>query len=345
MKKSIPITIILGLFIGAIQLTAAEKWEGSDDFSNASRSKGLWIADNKPAGYMYVDGGRLLCFYRRWDDDYWWYWGRNKNPVWIPTVDDWTIESEVFLPNSAPSDVERVKVGLAVGALEGKKYRSMYLKLYRYFSGGTPAGGVTVSYDSDYRTGKDNLTTQELGVGPTSWILSISHSALNQTDTYRVLNGTTREQLFETSFASPLNIKPLAGVGILVSGKKSWPTGRTDLAADNWSMRQDVPAPLELPSLTKEGSKISGFPWTLTIRQLRLLKGKFSGTARVSFGSQNIDLPVTGSIRTDGLFLLSGKGSKATAGYAFTMLYDVRSLSRVSGSGRLSAPKQKQIVF
>jgi len=344
MKKSIPITIILGLFIGAIQLTAAEKWEGSDDFSSAIRSKGLWTTDNKPAGYMYVDGGRLLCFYRRWDDDFWWYWGK-KNPVWIPTSDDWTIESEVFLPNSASSDVERVKVGLAVGALEGKKYRSLYLKLYRYFSGGSPTGGVTVSYDSNYRPDKDDLSTQDLGEGPTSWILSLSHSALNQTDTYRVLNGTTREQLFETSFASPLNIKPLAGVGILVSGKKSWPTGRTDLAADNWSIRRDSPDPLDLPTITKDGTTIQGSAWTLEITGLRLSQGKFTGIARISFGSQNIDLPLTGSIRTNGLFLLSGKGSKATAGYAFTMLYDVRSLSWVSGSGRLSAPKQKQIVF
>jgi len=292
---------------------------------------------------MYVSDGRLFCFYRFWDDDSWWYWG--KRPLWIPTAEDWTIEARAFLPESAPSDGERVKVGLAVGAAEGKKLRSLYLKLHRYFSGGIATSAPTVVWDSDFRPDKDTYGNFTLAEGPSSWILSISHSALNQSVTYRVKDGDTGDTLFSTNFPTPLNLKSTVGVGLLVSAKKSWPANRTDLAADDWAMRRDTPDALTLPAITKAGTTIQGSSWTLALSRLRLAGGKFTGSALLSFGGNSLTLPVTGSIRTDGLFLLSGKGSRATAGYSFTMLYDVKSATPISGSGRLTAPRQKAIKF
>lgn len=342
--KRFLLVIVLG--VGGLASDSAwanPAWQGSDDFSNANASKSRWTAFNKKGGSMYVSGGRLFCFYRFWDDDSWWYWG--KRPLWIPTAEDWTIEARAFLPASAPADGERVKVGLAVGAAEGKKLRSLYLKLHRYFSGGVSTSAPTVVWDGDFRPDKDTYGYFTLAEGPSSWILSISHSALHQSVTYRVKNGDTGETLFSTNFPTPLNLKSTVGVGLLVSAKKSWPANRADLSADDWAMRRDMPEALNLPAITKVGTTIQGSSWTLTFSGLRLTGGKFTGSALLSFGGNSVTLPVTGSIRPDGLFQLSGKGSRTTAGYSFAMLYDVKSATPISGSGRLTAPRQRPIQF
>ena len=343
MKRCPAILFLLGVFSGVGPVGATPRWQGSDDFSSANASKARWTSYNKKGGYMYVDGGRVSCFYRQWDDDSWWYWGRK--PLWIPTAEDWTIEARAFLPASAPADGERVKVGLAVGATEGKKLRSLYLKIHRYFSGGVVTSPPRVVWDADFRPDRDTYGTFDLNEGPSSWILSISHSALNQSVTYRVRDGDTGQELFQTNFATPLNLKSLVGVGLLVSAKKSWPANRSDLAADDWAIRQDRPVSLNLPAITKAGTTIEGSAWTLTIRGLGLTGGKFTGSAAIDFGGKTVTLPVVGSIRANGLFQLSGKGSKTTAGYSFAMLYDVKSSTPIAGSGRLTAPRQKAITF
>ena len=340
----IALWLVAGGLLWAGELAGANPpWQGSDDFSNANASRSRWTPFNKKGGFMYVDGGRVSCFYRQWDDDSWWFWGRR--PLWIPTADDWTIEARAFLPSSAPSDGERVKVGLAVAAAEGKKVRTLYLKVHRYFSGGVASGSPRVVWDADFRPDKETYGNYDLSEGPSSWILSISHSALNQSVTYRVKDGDTGDTLFSTNFPTPLNLKSTVGVGLLVSAKKSWPANRADLSADDWAIRRDSPNPLNLPIITKAGTTIQGSSWTLALTGLRLTGGKFTGSALLSFGGNSLTLPVTGSIRTDGLFLLSGKGSRATAGYSFTMLYDVKSATPISGSGRLTAPRQKAIKF
>ena len=101
MNKSISITIILGALIGAAQLTAAEKWEGSDSFDSVAKWKNfVKQGTNGEKGQIFLLGGQVVysATVPTYDNAACWAWGSTKKWTLIPTGRSWKSTKRLSFP-------------------------------------------------------------------------------------------------------------------------------------------------------------------------------------------------------------------------------------------------------
>ena len=120
---------------------------------------------------------------------------------------------------------------------------------------------------------------------------------------------------------------------------------------DNWTIRSFDPGSTNLPAITQAGTTIGGSAWTLTIANLRLVKGGPGGafvptaTGRLAFGTNTLSIPLTGKILENGVFQMRGSGAGIARGYGVLIEYDTYLSTRVTKTTVITAPKQKAINF
>ena len=346
-----PATVLLTLGLCPISM-ATEKWEGSDDFSSSANSGNLWkkVTDSPTKGRAYVEGGEVRYSASGDAKDAAWAWGKRGYPM--PTSASWQLECLVQLPQTAPAGVNFTKGGMFIASPSVPKpgYRALTFKVYQRYNGDGTADGLPYGdADPDYSRGGEREERLNLALFYNTFALVFRHNALTQTDTYRLLDVPLGNVLAEEEFQSGLAVEPNVAVGIIIAGKPQW--SGTDLTLDTWSVATFDPGSINLPSITKAGTTISGAAWTLTISNLRLEKFprgvSFApkAMAALAFGSTTLSIPVTGSIQKDGTFLLVGSGTGSAKGYKLSLVYDTHNSVRISGKTTITAPKQKAIKF
>lgn len=358
MKKTIQSIILFMAFVGIASLQAAEIWEGSDDFSSSANSGNLWtkVADHPTKGRAFVVDGEVRYSAAGNSDDAAWAWG--KRAYQIPSSASWQIECTMRLPTNPGLGVNFTKAGMFIASPSVGKggYRALTFKVYQRYdsNSGIVTGFPEPIPETDYSRGGEFSRSNDLPLTSyyTNLALVYRHDALNQTDdyeVYEVIGGTNRNLLASQSYQSGLAADPNVVVGFLLAGKKKW--SGSGLALDNWAIEAFTPDAIDLPALTQAGTTIGGSPWSLTISNLILVKPS-KGSAYVpqasstlSFGTNNLSIPVTGSIQKNGAFLLTGKGTGSASGYGFTVQYDTHNSVRLSGKTVVTAPKQKPIRF
>ena len=345
--------VLLTLGLCPISL-AAEKWEGSDDFSSRANSGNLWkkITDHQTEGSAYVKDGKVRYVALGQAKDGAWAWGKKGHL--IPTSASWQVKCLVQLPQTAPAGVDFTKGGMFIASRSVGKgaYRALTFKSYQRYNGdGTADGFPYGDADPDYSRGGEREEKLSLALFYNTLALVFRHNALTQTDTYRI-DDSSGNVLAEEEFMSGLAVEPNVVVGFVLAGKTYWADWvGLGLAVDDWSVSAFTPDAINLPALTKSGTTIGGAAWTLAISNLRLEKvprgGSFApkATAILAFESATLSIPVTGSIQKDGTFLLVGSGSGSAKGYKFSLVYDTHNSVRITGKTTVTAPKQKAIRF
>jgi len=264
------------------------------------------------------------------------------------------------LPTNPPAGVNFTKAGIFVAtrSVMGKgPYRALGIKVYQRYdwNTGQPTNLPQPIPETDYRVGWEFSRSNDLPLTvyyPTLG-LRLRHNALLQRDTYEVYQvvGTNRTLVASQTYRSELaqDKQGSAIVGLVLAGKPKW--SGSGLAMDNWSIRSFDPGSTNLPAITQAGTTIGGSAWTLTITDLRLVKGGPGGafvptaTGRLAFGTNTLSIPATGSILTNGTFSLIGRGSGSSRGYGFSLVYDTYNSVRITGKTTVTAPKQKTIKF
>jgi len=350
MKKIVQGITLALVFLGTAHLPAAESWEGNDNFSSGANSANLWkkIADHRTKGRAFVEGGEVRYSAAGDASDAAWIWGKRGSR--IPSSASWEMECTIRLPTNPPLGVNFTKAGILVGSpsVGRGSYRILNFKVYQRYDSNS---GVVTNFPQPIAIGYARsgalATTNELPLTnhyPTL-ALVYRHNALLQRDdyeVYEVTGGTNRNLLDSTSFSSRLAADPNVVVGFNLAGKKKW--SGSGLALDNWSIKAFTPTNTFDPFiLTKPGTTIRGLPWTLTISNLILARNR-NGTAylpqassTLSFGTNNLSIPVTGSIQKTGAFLLKGKGSGAAQGFGFQAVYD--QIFRIENQTIVTAPR------
>ncbi|NDB96132.1 MAG: hypothetical protein EBZ78_08245 [Verrucomicrobia bacterium] len=355
MKKSIPITIIFGALIGAAQLTAAEKWEGTQDFGTSSPWNGKSWGGYNQAGRFMVANGRVVysCAKSDFDNACVWFWGPASNKGFdIPTARCWEIQAEATYPEFSPSsNYSDVGIGLAIYAPEKKgRYRCDWARMQATYVASKIASTIDAESDFNFesREGEDGggpaELTETIATRSGLFRLVFRHDALNRLDTFEVRDAVTTELLYErvdpTTLFSAANCK--VGFWMSIDRYALWPAGSSYLAMDNWKMSAFEPTPINLN--TKSGSG-NGVAYSVAVTNLGMTGAKLNGTVAITVGSASATLPITGSIDKNGYFALTAKGTGANKGFGCVLLYDVATGTYRPSKNTVTAPKQKAIKF
>ena len=187
---------------------AAEKWEGSDDFSSSANSGNLWkkIADHPTGGSAYVKDGKVRYIALGQAKDGAWAWGKKGHL--IPSSASWQVKCLVQLPQAAPARVNFTKGGMFIASPSVSKpgYRALTFKVYqRYYGDGTADGFPYGDADPDYSRGGEREERLNLALFYNTLALVFCHNALTQADTYRI-EDSSGNVLVEEEFQSGLAV-------------------------------------------------------------------------------------------------------------------------------------------
>jgi len=355
MKKSILITIIFGVLIGAAQLTAAEKWEGSDSFDSVAKWKNfVKQGTNGEKGQIFLLGGQVVysATVPTYDNAACWAWGSTKKWTLIPTGRSWEINQEAIFPEASPrADYSRAGIGFALYAESGRgSYRSVWARLVAGYNSNEIQSVLQAESDFNFEarqgsTGGGPLEESgDVPIGSRRFTLVFRHDALSRIDTFRIKDANTGDVLYERIDPSTLSQARDCVVGpwISIDRYSTWPGGSTYLAADNWILRSITPDPISLNSKT---STSKGVAYSVAVTALGMTGAKLTGTVALTVGSASATLPITGSIDKNGYFALTAKGAGANKGFGCVLLYDVATGTYRPNKNTVTAPKQKAIKF
>ena len=219
-RHFLPAAVLLTLGLCPISV-AAEKWEGSDDFSSSANSGNLWkkVKDSPTKGRAYVEGGEVRYSASGDAQDAAWAWGKRAYPM--PTSASWQLECLVQLPQTAPAGVNFTKGGMFIASPSAPKtgYRALTFKVYQRYNGDGTADGLPYGdADPDYSRGGEREERLNLTLFYNTLALVFRHNALTQTDTYRLLDVPLGNVLAEEEFQSGLAVEPNVAVGIVLAG-------------------------------------------------------------------------------------------------------------------------------
>jgi hypothetical protein len=348
----------LGVFIGAIQLPAAEKWEGTDDFSSASISSAKWTkgkrGPNREASWF---DQKVVYTTTVPDSDNGasWAWGGPKKMFSVSTLRSWEISCEVTYPATGPgANLSQAVTGLFVGWFPSPKaYRAVYGRVHvSYDASGNLAN--TARCESDFNF---ELRASSTGGGPAEddgsfatgsgrFGLKFRHNGLTQTDRFEVTNLDSNEVLYSRTDTSTLSLSPMCVVGFFMGldDNRTWPGLSNNMAVDNWKMEAFTPDPINLNSKT---SISKGVNYSVAVTALGMTGTKLTGTVALTVGTASASLPITGSIDKNGYFALVASGTKAngTSRFSCRLLYDVATGTYRPNKNTVTAPKQKAIRF
>ena len=356
MNKSISITIILGALIGAAQLTAAEKWEGTDEFSSASVSSTKWTklksGANREASWfdqkvVYIttvpDSNNTAS----------WGWGGPKKMFSVSTSRNWEISCEVTYPGTGPdANLSKAVMGLVVGWFPNQKaYRAVYGRVHvSYDAYGNIVSTTRCESDFNFELRANSMgggLAEEEGSFPTGsgrFGLTLRHNSLTQTDRFEVTNLDSNEVLYSRTDTSTLSLSPMCVVGFFMGmdDNRTWPGLSNNMAVDNWKMEAFTPDPINLNSKT---STSKGVAYSVAVTALGMTGAKLTGTVALTVGTASATLPITGSIDKNGYFALTAKGTGANKGFGCVLLYDVTTGTYRPNKNTVTAQKQKAIKF
>ena len=353
MKKRISITIILGALIGAAQLTAAEKWEGTDNFSNNSKWRNLVKgAGISGAAKLSIQGGKVifdaLVPSSKNNTAAFWGWGRPSALVRVPANQSWQMSVEASFPESAPEagiDAARLgiivfateKINRAVGCLLGAGYTGIGNALSESIKVETSMIGT---YGSAFIPEDEEL----ISAAPRAYRIQFRHNALIREDKFLIQNADTDEILYQRTSDSPLHTFSWCGVGLGMEVEKNarWPGSDSNMTLDNWSLMAFTPDPINLNS---KSSSFRGTAYSVAVTSLGMTSASLTGTVALTVGSASATLPITGSIDKNEYFALTAKGTGANKGFGCALLYDVATGTYRPSKNTITAPKQKAIKF
>jgi hypothetical protein len=350
MKKSILITIILGVFFGAIQLPAAEKWEGSDSFDSVVKWKNfVKQGSNGEYGQIFILGGQAVysATLPTYDNAACWAWGSTKKWTVIPTGRSWEINQEAIFPETSPgATYSEVGIGFALAG-EG---RVVWARLVGSYDSSKIQSVLQAESDFNFEVRPSSAgggpleESGDVPIGSRRFTLVFRHDALSRIDTFRVKDPNTGNVLYERIDPSTLSQAKDCVVGpwISIDRYATWPAGSTYLAADNWILRSITPDPI---NLNPETSTANGVAYSVAVTALGMAGAKLTGTVALTVGSASASLPITGSIDKNGYFVLTAKGAGASKGFGCVLLYDVATGTYLISKNTVTAPKQKAIKF
>jgi hypothetical protein len=355
MKKGILITIILGVFIGANQLIAAEKWEGSDSFDSVAKWKNfVKQGSNGEYGQIFILGGQAVysATLPTYDNAACWAWGSTKKWTVIPTGRSWEINQEAIFPEDSPSaDYSDAGIGFALYAESGRgSYRAVWARLVAGYNSNEIQSVLQAESDFNFEarqssTGGGPLEESgDVPIGSRRFMLVFRHDALSRIDTFRVKDANTGDVLYERIDPSTLSQARDCVVGpwISIDRYSTWPAGSAYLAADNWILRSINPDPINLNPKT---STANGVAYSVAVTAMGMTGAKLTGTVALTVGTASATLPITGSIDKNGYFALTAKGTGANKGFGCVLLYDVTTGTYRPSKNTVTAPKQKPIKF
>ena len=350
MKKSIPITIIFGALIGAAQLTAAEKWEGSDSFDSVAKWKNLVKqGPNGEKGQIFLLGGQVVysATVPTYDNAACWAWGSTKKWTLIPTGRSWEINQEAIFPETSPgATYSQVGIGFALAG----KGRVVWARLVASYGSSKIQSVLQAESDFNFEVRPSSAgggpleESGDVPAGSLRFTLVFRHDALSRIDTFQAKDPSTGVVLYERIDPSTLSQAQdcVAGPWISIDRYATWPAGSTYLAADNWILRSITPDPINLNSKT---STSNGVNYSVAVTALGMTGAKLTGTVALTVGSASATLPITGSIDKNGYFALTAKGAGANKGFGCVLLYDVATGTYRPNKNTVTAPKQKAIKF
>jgi hypothetical protein len=356
MKTTTSIKIIFSVLLVVTQLNAAEKWEGSDDFSSASVSSTKWTkgksGPNREASW-FEQKVVYTTTVPDSDNGASWGWGGPKKMFSVSTSRNWEISCEVTYPGTGPSaNLSKAVTGLVVGWFPNKKaYRAVYGRVHvSYDASGNLAN--TARCESDFNF---ELRASSTGGGPaeddgsfatgSGWFgLKFRHNGLTQTDRFEVTNLDSNEVLYSRTDTSTLSLSPMCVVGFFMGldDNRTWPGLSNNMAVDNWKMEAFTPDPINLNSKT---SISKGVNYSVAVTALGMTGTKLTGTVALTVGSASASLPIMGSIAKNGWFALTAKGAGASKGFGCVLLYDVATGTYRPNKNTVTAPNQKAIKF
>lgn len=339
---------------------AAERWEGSDDFSSSASSNAKWRKISRGAkGEASWFEGKVVYSSSAPDSDnsaaWGWGWGKGFTikPNAIPTHRSWEISCEVYYPASAPNaNLSQVVAGLVVGWFPHQKaYRAVYGRVHvAYDASGNIANATRCESDFNFE-----LRANSMGGGPAEaegsfstgagrFGLKFRHNSLTQTDRFEVRNLDSDEVVYSRTDTSTLSLTPLCGVGFYMEldDNRTWPGLSNNMAVDNWKVEAFNPDPVNL--VVKNGVA-KGVAYSLAVNGLGMTGARLSGSATVTVGAATATIPVTGSIDKNGYLDLTGRGTGSAKGFGCRLLYDPSAGTYRPNKNSVTAPKQKAIRF
>ena len=351
MNKSISITIILGALIGAAQLTAAEKWEGTDQFDNSKR----WFryVDRGNLGKIINSDGRLI--FNSLQEGEWnsaaWVWGNSKKGISVPTGRSWEVGCEITFPENSPTpNLSEAGATVGVAWSSAKKGRAVYCGVYGSYDGMSRfADSIQAfsDYNFEQRLGTDGGSpdeTEQFATARRTFLLLFRHNALTQKDLFELRESQASPPIYQRLGNSELYLSPWVQffLSIKADRYKSWPSLNNNIAVDNWYLLAFDPGPINLNSKT---STSRGVNYSVAVTALGMTGAKLTGTVALTVGTVSATLPITGSIDKNGYFALTAKGTGANKGFGCVLLYDVATGTYRPNKNTVTAPKQKAIKF
>jgi hypothetical protein len=185
---------------------------------------------------------------------------------------------------------------------------------------------------------------QTISTGSRKIWLRFAHDALTQRDSLQVKDKQSGEILYIRTESSSLASNQFCRLGpfMMVGEDQSWPGISSNMAADNWSVVENNPDPI---NLNVQSSFSKGVAYSVAVAGLDLVNQKLTGTVALSVGTASATLPITGSIDKNGFFALTAKGAVANKGFGCVLLYDVATGTYRPNKNTVTTPKQKAIRF
>ena len=335
---------------------AAEKWEGSDDFSSASISSAKWTKYRSGAQREASWFDQKVVYTTTVpssDNSAAWFWGGSKNRFSVSTFRNWEISCEVTYPRTGPgANLSGAEAGLVVGWFSNRKaYRAVYGRVHVSYDGyGNIVSTTRCESDFNFESRPNSMgggPAEAEGSFPTGsgrFRLKLRHNALTQTDRFEVMNLDSNEVLYSRTDTSTLSLSPMCVVAFFMEldDNRIWPGLSNNMAVDNWKMEAFTPDPINLNSKT---SISKGVYYSVAVTSLGMTGAKLTGTVALSVGTVSATLPITGSIDKNGYFVLTAKGAGANKGFGCALLYDVATGTYRPNKNTVTAPKQKAIKF
>lgn len=348
---------ILALALNGPAAQALEKWEGTDDFGNATGWY-EWVKRGPygEMGRLYNSMGRLIFSASVSHPEYGtngaWLWGQRSGSFRLPANRSWEIRIEAVYPETAPeAGIDEAGFGLYIIWYSGKGdvLRGVGGRLLAPYNGignslaepvkvetgfnGTPGDGALIPED-----------VQSIPKGSGSFEICYRHNALNRMDTFQVSDLVADEVVYDRTANSPLASFPwcAAGLAMGVEENARWPGSLNNLAMDNWSLLAFDPDPIDL---NPQSGTVKGVAYTVAVTGLGMTGPDLNGTVSLTVGSSSASLPIRGIIDRAGRLSLRASGTGAQKGFGCTLGYDVVSGVFTPNKNSVTAPGQKPIKF
>jgi len=358
MKKTVLTIAILLVVLRGVELQAAKGWEGTDGFTSSAR----WYewqkkGKNGEQGRLSLKNGELIYASSA---PWWkglgsgvWLWGTPQKPLSIPTSACWEIECDVAFPENAPMANTDVAVsGICIVWYSGNSpvFPGIYCGIWASYDNPSKTIGETlqVATDFNFRQGMNNdkapVVLQTISTGSRKIWLRFAHDALTQRDSLQVKDKQSGEILYIRTESSSLASNQFCRLGpfMMVGEDQSWPGISSNMAADNWSVVENNPDPI---NLNVQSSSSKGVAYSVAVAGLDLVNQKLTGTVALTVGSVSATMPIAGSIDKNGYFALTAKGTGANKGFGCVLLYNAATGTYRPSKNTVTAPKQKPIKF